>query len=396
MNQFEQHPHPPFEPREKRRFPTASSLVIFIFILLLISGGIYALNPSAPNNEAPRETVDTPRTFQLKQVRPEWWQTSDAIYFGIPARIVFHLPETPGNNNPHIDPEILAQKIWDEFDRIGHIFNPFDPNSETGRLNSQNTRGPIPVSKEIYNVLQLSEKLWEASAGAFDPTMLRVKQLWNEAVKSQQIPSNMEIRRIMAHTGLEKIERAPGRHEIKLESKDIRFDFGGIAKGYAVDKVVDLVQAHGIENAMVSLAGEIRTFGKNNEAPWRIGIQHPEDMNALWGIVSSDIDINISTSGNYRQPMIIAGQEFYHIFSPKTGRPVSERILGVTTLCVSQKGSSALLDGAATAIIVLGKDKGLAFAETMGIEALILYRSRGGEIEALMTEGFKPYYKPVP
>ncbi len=396
MNQFKQHPHTPFEPEKKRRFPIVPRLVTLILFVLLISGGIFALRPSSPGPEAPRETVNQPRTFQLKQLRPEWYETSDAIYFGIPARIIFHLPEAPGNDQPRIDPEILARKIWDEFDRIGNIFNPFDPNSETGRLNSQNTRGPIPVSKEIYNVLQLSEKLWDASDGAFDPTMLQIKQLWNDAVKTQQIPSNMEIRRIMAHTGLEKVERAADRHEVKLESKNIRFDFGGIAKGYAVDKVVNLVQAHGIENAMVSLAGEIRTFGKNNDAPWRIGIQHPENMNALWGIVSSDINLNISTSGNYRQPLIISGQEFYHIFSPKTGRPVSERILGVTTLCASQKGSSALLDGAATAIIVLGKDKGLAFAETMGIEALILYRSRGGEIEALMTEGFQPYYKSLP
>lgn len=375
--------------------PGFTRLVMVIVLALFVSAGIYALKPyitGRGHSTTESGAASESRSFELKEIRPGWWETSDYIYFDIPARIVFHLPEA----DAQIDPEILSRKIWDEFERVGNIFNPFDPHSETGRLNDNRTRGPISVSNDMYQVLTLSKKLWETSDGAFDPTMRPVKELWHDAAEAQEIPSNRDIRRTVAQVGFDKVALLEDRQALKRENKNIRFDFGGIAKGYAVDKAAALIRAHGIDAALISLGGEIRTFGKNDNRPWRIGIQHPKDMSAIWGTVSSDTGITVSTSGNYRQPLIIAGQEFYHIFHPQTGRPVSEKVLGVTTLCTSQTISNALLDGAATAITVLGPERGIAFAETIGIDALALKRPRGGTIEEIMTNGFNTHYDPWP
>lgn len=369
----------------------ASCLVISIIFILLVAAGIFTLQSYLTSRAPLPEKVAKNSSFQFKQVRPGWWETTNYIYFDIPARVVFQLPE----KEAPVDPEVLSKQIWNEFERIGNIFNPYDSDSETARINRADTQGTIPVSKEMLEVLMLSRTLWHASDGAFDPTMLPVKKMWEDAVESQQIPSNREIRKAMAHTGFDKVEIIKERSEIRLKDRGIRFDFGGIAKGYAVDKVTAMLRAHEIPAALVALSGEIRTFGKNNDTPWRIGLQHPNDMNALWGVVSSDMDICVSTSGNYRQPLFISGREFYHIFDPQTGRPVSEKILGVTTLCSSKKVSNALLDGTATAITVTGMDEGIQLAERLGIETLIVKRSRTGEIEEAMTAGFKTHYEPA-
>jgi FAD:protein FMN transferase len=377
-------------PTTGNRASAASCLVITVALVLFLSAGIYALQSyftGSADTGRQSAAAETPSSFTLEEVRPGWWETSDLIYFGIPARVVFHLPMDAA-----IAPGALAAEIWNEFEKIGKIFNPFDPDSETAQLNAADKRNPIPVSKEMHEVLLISRKLWEVSSGAFDPTMLPVKQMWAEAVSSQQIPSNREILKTMSDVGFENVVITD--QTIKLKNTGIRFDFGGIAKGYAVDQVAALLLSHDIPSALISLAGEIRTIGSNNENPWRLGIQHPEDMNALWGVVSAERDISVSTSGNYRQPLLIAGREFYHIFSPETGRPVSEKISSVSTLCDSETISNALLDGAATAIIVLGAENGKEFAEKLGIETLILVHSRSGKIDEIMTPGFNARYEP--
>lgn len=375
----------------KKHYAGFSVLIAVIALAVLISSAVFTLRALiAPGENTQPETNDT-HSFDLKETRDGWWETSDEIYFGIPARIVFRMPE---NAEEPTSPETIAREIWTEFDRIGNIFNAFDPDSETGRLNSSARQGMTSVSSDMMEVLLVSQKLWETSGGAFDPTMLPVKRMWEDAVRDQKVPSNRDILKTMSSVGFENVAIYEDSGKIRIKKRDIRFDFGGVAKGYAVDQVAGVLEAHGIPAALIALAGEIRTFGDNNGRPWRIGIQHPLDMGEVWGAVSAETDIRVSTSGNYRQPLRIAGREFYHIFDPDTGRPVSEKILGVTTLCASGKASGAFLDGAATAIVVLGAKKGMVFAEKTGIEALIIRKSGSGEIEELMTDGFRVMYEP--
>ncbi|MFO7838352.1 MAG: FAD:protein FMN transferase [Desulfosalsimonadaceae bacterium] len=329
------------------------------------------------------------QTTEVKQLAPEWWESSRKIYFGIPARIRLHLPDTP----PARISRIFSQ-AWNEFERLGKIFNPFASTGETALLNRKSPTEWTEVSKELYEVLTIAKKLWRASNGGFDPTFFPVKKLWQQAEKNQNIPSHRDVRKALSKTGFEKVSlRREDRRQLRLQDSGIRFDFGGIAKGYILDQIRHFLESRGAAAGLVQLGGEIAAFGKNRRGPWRIGIQHPEDMSKSWGILTSKGAIRVSTSGNYRQPLIIRGRSFYHIFSPETDRPVSEKILGVTTVSPDGFHSNALLDGAATAMTVIGVERGKRLAKKLGISVLLLSRGPEGGILENTTPGFEQIYK---
>ncbi len=326
----------------------------------------------------------------LENIGGDWWEAKRFIYHGIPARIVFLLPPATEYN-----PDAINETAWLEFDRIGLIFNPFNPNSEIFRINAVPQAETLSVSDDIMSVMRISQILWIDSNGQFDPTMWQIKRLWQNAEKIQQIPSEKEITDALQWTGFDKVRiDAKSKNSVDFTNHPVKFDFGGIVKGYAVDQVRQLLIDSGVTAGLVQLGGEISTFGNNNKKPWRIGIQHPKQMDKLWGIISSKNSLRVSTSGNYRQPIQINEKSFYHIFSPQTGKPVSEKLLGVSTASFDGKIGNARLDGIATAITVMGATEGLALAEKLNIDVLILYEKKDGSIRELMTPGFSQNYSP--
>ena len=319
-----------------------------------------------------------------------WYEESRKIYHGIPTRILFKLSKADQDKANQI-----AQKAWLEFDRIGKIFNPFNPQSELSKINKTQKHKPLTCSQDIIKVLQISHTLYKTSHGSFDPTIWPLKMLWRKAKKSQKLPTDEALEAALAHVGFDKVV-IPESLEAPLEFKlaSLQFDFGGIVKGYAVDRVQEILKKRGCQAGMVQLGGEVATFGNKNNAKWRIGLQHPLDLSAMWGVVEKTSTLKVSTSGNYRQPIMIQGKAYYHIFSPHTGLPVSEKVLGVSTVGLGDGVDSALLDGAATAIVVLGPDKGLQLAQQLNIECLILIEE-SGLIKELTTPGFTPLYAPM-
>jgi thiamine biosynthesis lipoprotein len=378
----------------KKRWCRAAALLLGILLGSGAGAGALLQPASASGTEKPESAgggkgPSSDKELRIRQTAPQWWESRRRIYYDIPARVVLHLPDA-GKKHARS----LFAGAWAEFERIGKIFNPYDPESETGMLNRRPPTEWTPVSEDLYQVLQTSRKIWRASGGAFDPTFLPVKELWQEAVRKQQIPSQRRIRKALNRTGLDAVSiRAGSRsREIRLQKPGIQFDFGGIAKGYAVDCVVEFLTGQGVESGLVQLGGEIAAFGGKRDRPWRIGIQHPTDMNAVWGLLKSKAGIRVSTSGNYRQPLQIQGHSFYHIFSPQTGRPVSVRVLGVTTAGFSGSHACARLDAAATAITVMGAEAGRNLAHKLGIEALILTRGPNRQIEQTATDGMAALY----
>lgn len=359
-------------------------------ILILFTGGMtyFAIASLAkPNNNF--KTTDSKN--DIVNINEDWWETSRLIYHGIPARCMFRLP--PAGDN---QPDKVIATIWREFDRIGAIFNPFDPDSEIFRLNAEPRADFTAISDDIFSVLSLSKQLWQATNGQFDPTMWQIKQLWQRAEKIQQIPSGEDIAAALQWTGFDRIlfEKTP-ESRIIFKDHPVKFDFGGIVKGYAVDQVRRILLDQGVTAGLIQLGGEISTFGDNKGKPWRVGIQHPMQMGKIWGVISANSRLNVSTSGNYRQPVRINDKSFYHIFSPETGQPVSEKVLGVTTASFDGKRSNAWLDGLATAITVVGAEKGLLLAEKLKCDTLILYETQKDCIKEIMTKEFSNTYNPI-
>jgi FAD:protein FMN transferase len=322
------------------------------------------------------------------EIQPGWWESKKSLYHDIPASILFHFePENVGRAHE------IAQKAWLEFDRIGRIFNPFDPASELSLWNASDKSKKIRVSNDFFSLIAVSHHLWQAGNGCFDPTTWPIKTMWQSAEKTQVLPSEREILTQLQNTGFEKVHFSDkAGKKIWADDPRIMLDFGAVAKGYAVDRVRELLIDSGASAGLVQLGGEVSAFGDNPEGKWQIGIQHPKVLSETWGVLAFNDRIGLSTSGNYRQPLVIGGETFYHIFSPKTGKPVSEKILGVTTASFNGKASNAVLDGAATAITVAGRAEGMALAEKLGIEVLILYEKKDGSISEQMTPGFAAHY----
>ena len=368
-----------------------SAILLFLvfFLMIAVSGGIiFFADGSNDHDSTNSQKTDNDTGATLADRNNGWWETTRLIYHGIPTRCVFKLPRAS-----KITPKNIANAVWRELDRIGAIFNPFNPKSEIYRLNSHAPTDPMAVSDNLFNVLSLSRQLWKDTGGEFDPAIWQIKTLWQTAQKTQQIPSENDIADALKWTGLGQVVlEESGKNRITFKDHPVQFDFGGIVKGYAVDCVRELLMHQGVTAGLVQLGGEISTFGKNDEKPWRVGIQHPRQMDRLWGVISSESRLNVSTSGNYRQPIIIDGASFYHIFSPKTGKPVSEKVLGVTTASFDGQKSNAWLDGLATAITVAGPTAGFSMAEKLGIDVLILYENNDGAIGEFITPGLSNFY----
>jgi thiamine biosynthesis lipoprotein len=286
------------------------------------------------------------------------------LYFGIPVRVSF----SPDN-------DALASEIWSYLKQVDDIFNDYRPDSEISRLNA----GESVNSAALIAALRTSQDAYKACGGAFDITVRSLRELWRQAEQTNTLPTHAEIAVAVARCGMRKLTVTDDGITL---SDGATLDLGGIIKGIAIDQVYGMLTAAGAEAALIQIGGETMAFGISQRGkPHAIGIQHPIDLGELWAAVRDPgTGFSLSTSGNYRQPIVIQGQEYYHIFDPRTGKPVPGQVLSVS-IVIPKPGHNWLADSLATTGAVLGPERALALIATQGAEALILVRERETIIE---------------
>lgn len=328
---------------------------------------------------------------KIEQEKLHWYSHEQTVFFNIPAKVSFAIVDNK-------DSDIKARKIINQVDsiykQINDHFNAFDKNSELYNINNS-TEKQIGVSTEFRSAFEISQYIYLKSGEYFDISVWPLKMLWSKAKKSGKLPTDKEIKTAANKCGLNKaFIEANTLHR----TSDIQLDFGGIVKGYAVDRISSMLKAQGVANALVQCGGEIRSFGKNSKGNnFKIGIQHPLSKTEIYGFVSSEKGYAISTSGNYRQPIVIEGKNYYHIFNPKTGEPVSTDILGVSVIVPEKDFANSYADGFATAITALGIKEGLKLLVEMGYEALILVKEENSQdgIKPVMSKGFEKMFTKI-
>lgn len=308
----------------------------------------------------------------------------DLIYANIPARIEF-VP-TQGAGTPDEPWKILVE--------TGTVFNAFDPESELGRLNATPGSDLVDVSGDMGDAIGQAIGLSQISRGAFDPTTRPLKMLWKRAAATGTPPTDYEISSALERMGwgyISLIRGSSNGWKVSRAKPGMELDLGGIVKGWSVDKAVSWLADRRVKSALVQVGGEIGLIGNSAAGrPWRIGIRHPLDGSKNWTVLSLTGRCAVSTSGNYEQPMKIGDTDYYHIFNPTTGRPVSADILGVTVVITSGPDMNARADGLATAFAVMGVDEALALTATMpGVDALFIVRDpTSGKPTEKTTPGF--------
>jgi thiamine biosynthesis lipoprotein len=271
---------------------------------------------------------------------------------------------------------------------VNDLMSTYRPDSELSRLNNFPPNKPFAVSPQTMDVLSLSLMLWKDTGGAFDITVGPVVNLWGfgPGEGSGKVPDTEMLKVAISRMGSEKIILEESTDTV-VKTGDVHIDLSAVAKGHGVDRVAEFLEAAGITRYLVEIGGELRAGKDKFEGePWRVAVEKPVTAGRMVQQVLNLRDIAIATSGDYRNFFEAQGERFSHTIDPVTGQPVRHRLASVTVL----DPSCARADALATALMVLGPDKALKYAEERGIAAYLLVRSGNG-FKASYTPEFKQY-----
>jgi FAD:protein FMN transferase len=263
--------------------------------------------------------------------------------------------------------DIAIRAAIKEMKRVESVFTTWDSESIISKVNREAGGQPVIVPTEVIKLTQRAIQLSKQSEGAFDITWGSVGKLWDfKAKKEAIVPSKNKIENALAGVGYLKIKIDEEKSTLWLP-KGTTIGYGGIAKGYGVDRAIEALKKHKIRNAIVNAGGDLRTIGTEFGRPFNITIKHPRDNKKYLAILPI-ANAAVVSSGDYERFIMVGGKRYSHILDPRTGWPVNH------TQSVSLLApSAALADALATGVFVLGAEKGLALVESMkGVEALIV------------------------
>lgn len=249
---------------------------------------------------------------------------------------------------------------FSEIRRIDNLFTTYG-NSPVSQMN-QSRDSVFHLDEEIFELMMLCDSLWRISDAGFDVAIESLIKAWKFDTNEPDVPSREELSAALSQCGWDKLLLVPDERKI-IRKHYAGINFGAIAKGYAVDRAVKVLNNHGMDNAFVNAGGEIKVIGTG----WLAGIQHPRTPNSVIRKIKLD-DISVATSGDYENYFEKDGIRYHHILNPFTGFPSNE-LQSVTVI----HENNAIADGLATAVFVMGKVKGLALIESLNnTEAMII------------------------
>lgn len=254
--------------------------------------------------------------------------------------------------------ESISEEVKGFLEYIENKMSFYLKNSDVSKINDNSGREYVKVSKDTMNVITKSIKYSILTEGAFDITLGPVIKEWGIFSEKEHVPDKNLVKKLLKLIGMDKILINDGENSVKLKELGQKIDLGGIAKGYATDKAVEIYKKNNIKSAMINIGGNVSVLGnKEDGTPWIVGIQDPyNDRGNLIGAVKCS-DISVVTSGNYVRYFEKNNKEYGHIINPKTGIPVENNIISVTVICKSAIKADAL----STSLFVMGKKKALDF-----------------------------------
>jgi len=211
-----------------------------------------------------------------------------------------------------------------ELQALHHMLNVFSPSSELSRLNATAANSPFACSDQLWAVLLECRRAYRETAGAFDITVGPLMKLWGFHRKRTSLPTDDEVAQALAAVGLDRVTFDDLRKTVQFSASETYFDLGGIAKGYALDRAVDIALGHGIRSGLIDLGGNIYCLPDPppGRLAYSVGIRNPFHREALLGTVQI-LNCAVATSGNYERNVTLEGTTVHHIIDPTTGQSVS-------------------------------------------------------------------------
>ncbi len=284
----------------------------------------------------------------------------------------------------------LEYMIGDELSRVNKLFSSFDRESEVSRINAAPGGQWVSVSEETLELISAALKISKESGWAFDITVGTLVDLYGFGSKKVSgLPSEKEIGRAMRFIGKGAVQVRRQPPALKKKYSAVKINLSAIAKGYAVDRVAKLLENKGLRSYMVEVGGEVRV-GKRprGRGKWKIGIPLPETLSSKLLRVLEIENVSVATSGEYNNFRVVNGKRVSHTIDPATGHSVQHSLASVTVLAPSCQEA----DGCATAINVMGVERGLDFARKMKL-ALLLVVSQGQGYKIITNDRFDAMFK---
>jgi len=292
--------------------------------------------------------------------------TETRRFMGVPWTITVHAADASAGR-------AAIAAVFAEVDRLERILSDYDPASELSRLSAAApTAAPVPVSGDLWRVLERAVALRDRTDGGFDPAVGRLTTLWRQVRRSERLPVPEKLVAAVDTVGPAALVLVPDSQAVLLPKAGTRLDLGGIGMGYAADRAIEAITASGVEAAMVDASGDVAVSGPPPGTPgWRIavaplgrGAPQPAALPQPLVLAHSAV----TTSGDAFQAVEIEGRRYSHIVDPRTGLGV-EGPASVTVIAPDCMTADSL----ATAASVLGPEKGLALvAATPGCAALFV------------------------
>jgi len=292
----------------------------------------------------------------------------------------------------HEDPayaERVLDGVIELVQDLDRRFTLYDPSSELWALNRQAGGPPVSVSEPLWDVLERAVAYSQETGGAFDVTVGPLVQLWGFLEGPRHVPSDGDIARARARIGYRKIELDPSHRTVRLTVPGMVLDLGGIAKGYALDRAIELLRRAGLRHGLLNFGGEIYAMGASDatDRPWTVAIRHPRRPDRAWQELQVR-DMAVSTSGDYERFFVARGRRYSHILSPWTGRPVETDVVSVTVVTPSATEADAL----STAFFVMGPEPARALVGSDRCRYVLWIRRQGNRL----TEDPRSVWPPRP
>jgi thiamine biosynthesis lipoprotein len=282
------------------------------------------------------------------------------------------------------DPTALqraAAGVFREFDRMHRDLHAWQP-GELMALNEAIARGEkdIATTAEIAALIANARRFSERSGDLFNPAIGKLVALWSfqRDRPGGPVPEPSEIARLaQARPRMEDLTVLGNR--VTSSNPEVRIDFGGYAKGYALDRAADILRDAGIRSALVNVGGNILALGRRGDTPWRVGLEDPRgpagEAHLLGTIELADGEA-IGTSGDYRRYYVVDGKRYAHIIDPRSGYPATG-VRSVTVVVSPRPGAGALSDAASKPLFIAGASGWREAAEKLGITQALLVDDEG-------------------
>lgn len=279
---------------------------------------------------------------------------------------------------------MLNKRVKEELELINQQMSVFDNSSEISLIN-QNTQDEwLSLSPEMSEVIKKAYAVYQESHGSFDPTVGKLVDLWGfGAGTPKTAPNKEEIKKVLTYTGFNKVKFKENFTKLKKTHPNIYINLSAIAKGYGVQRIAEMLSEIGYTDFVVEIGGEVVARGKRDDLTdgWNIAVSKPTETGVETAFVVTLKNSAVATSGDYRNFFIIDNKRYSHTISPKTGYPSQHNIASATVF----HKDCTLADAYATALMEMGEDKALEFANQNNLSVILFIRDKNDNIKTLIS-----------